>query len=44
MSRQQMMTESFVRKNIREIARKLWIAVEVGDKLGILKVLQSLPQ
>ena len=38
------MTESYVRKNIREIARKLWIAVEVGDKLGILKVLQSLPQ
>ncbi len=29
------------KKNLKEIARKLWLAVEVGDKLGSLKILKS---
>lgn len=29
------------KRNIRDVARKLWLAVEVGDKLGVLKILQS---
>jgi hypothetical protein len=29
------------KKNLRDIARKLWLAVEVGDKLGALKILQA---
>jgi len=28
------------KKNLKEIARKLWLAVEVGDKLGSLKILK----
>ena len=31
------------KKNLKEIARKLWLAVEVGDKLGSLKILKSQP-
>lgn len=31
------------KRNLRDIARKLWLAVEVGDKLGALKILQSQP-
>ena len=27
------------KRNIRDVARKLWLAVEVGDKLGVLKIL-----
>lgn len=27
------------KKTLRDIARKLWLAVEVGDKLGALKIL-----
>jgi hypothetical protein len=29
------------KKTLKEIARKLWLAVEVGDKLGSLKILKS---
>ena len=29
------------KRNIRDVARKLWLAVEVGDKLGVLKILQA---
>lgn len=28
-------------KNLRELARKLWLAVEKGDKMGIMNILQS---
>ena len=27
------------KKNLKEVARKLWLAVEVGDKLATLKIL-----
>lgn len=27
------------KRNIRDVARKLWLAVEVGDRLGVLKIL-----
>jgi hypothetical protein len=27
------------KKNLKDIARKLWLAVEVGDKLATLKIL-----
>lgn len=29
------------KKNLRDVARKLWLAVEVGDKLATLKILQT---
>lgn len=29
------------KKSLKEIARKLWLAVEVGDKLGSLQILKS---
>ena len=29
------------KKNLKEIARKLWVAVEVGDKIGTLQILQQ---
>jgi hypothetical protein len=29
---------------MKEIARRLWIAVEVGDKAGIMNILKSLPE
>ena len=29
------------KKNLKDIARKLWLSVEVGDKLATLKILQS---
>lgn len=28
-------------KNLRELARKLWLSVEKGDKMGIMNILQS---
>lgn len=31
------------KKNLRDLARKLWLAVEVGDKLATLKILQASP-
>ena len=31
------------KKNLKEIARKLWLAVEVGDKVGSLQILKSQP-
>ena len=27
------------KKNLRDVARTLWLAVEVGDKRGVLKIL-----
>ena len=27
------------KKNLKELARKLWVSVEVGDKLATLKIL-----
>ena len=27
------------KKNLRDLARKLWLAVEVGDKLGSVQIL-----
>jgi len=32
------------KKSLKEIARKLWLAVEVGDKLGSLQILKSQTQ
>jgi hypothetical protein len=29
------------KKSLKEIARKLWLAVEVGDKIGSLQILKS---
>ncbi len=34
-------TSDPIRQTIKEIARKLWIAVEVGDKMATLMILQS---
>ncbi len=32
------------KKSLKEIARKLWLAVEVGDKIGSLQILKSQTQ
>ena len=29
------------KKTLRDAARKLWLAVEVGDKVGVMKILQN---
>ena len=33
------MSDASSKKNLRDIARKLWLAVEIGDKLATLKIL-----
>jgi hypothetical protein len=33
------MSDASSKKGLRDIARKLWLAVELGDKLATLKIL-----
>jgi CRISPR/Cas system-associated protein Cas5 (RAMP superfamily) len=35
------MSDASSKKSLRDIARKLWLAVELGDKLATLKILQN---
>lgn len=35
------MSDASSKKSLRDIARKLWLAVEIGDKLATLKILQN---
>lgn len=32
------------KRNLKEVARKLWIAVEGGDKMSTMKILQQIDQ